>query len=66
MNAKYTNPIIDGLAKKTGVGPADVEKVLNELGLDRFYSAATAANGGPPSLDQAKLMFRLSRTSVIC
>ncbi|MGZ2409232.1 hypothetical protein [Rhizobium ruizarguesonis] len=65
-DSKVTNPVVEGLAKKTGVTAADVEKVLNELGLQRFYEAALQINGAPPSVEQAKLMFRLSETSIVC
>ena len=54
------------LSAATGVPACDVLKVLKTLGVDRLFDQAVAQNSGKePTLDQAKLMFRLSRNSVV-
>lgn len=54
------------LAKATGVGRADVEKVLGKLGFSAAYDAATrSAAGKKLPLTSVRVGFKLGKSTIV-
>ena len=66
MTEQSSSKFVKEMAKSTGVAEADVHKVLDQLGLKRIIQEAVSSNKGvEPSLDSAKLAFKIGRSTII-
>jgi hypothetical protein len=58
--------VVTELARATGVSAQDVAKVLNQLGLDRIQAEALRAhNGQEPGAAEAKIAFRIGKSTIV-
>ncbi|MFA5897618.1 MAG: hypothetical protein WC829_00760 [Hyphomicrobium sp.] len=66
--SKVSKELVVGVSRKTGVSEADVEKVLNSLGLNKVLSNVQASAGATKmsslKVGDLKLGVRLGRSSV--
>lgn len=60
-----SDQIVRAIARKSGVDPGDVAKVLEQLGLSRIFKQAQAAGGKALRAEDAKLAFRIGKNAII-
>ena len=58
--------LVKELARATGVTERDVLKVLDQLGLSRVHESAVQANkGAEPGTAEAKIAFKIGKSTII-